>query len=132
MSAENVEVIRQVLAASNAGDFETLAALHHPDWVGYIAPEYPLAGTWRGEAGLIGFVQEWLEAWEEFRVEPQEFIDGGDAVIVELRYWGRGRGTGMEVRDRWFYAYELRDGKVIRWQPLADREEALAVAGIEA
>jgi hypothetical protein len=38
----------------------------------------------------------------------------------------------MEVRDRWFYAYELRDGKVIRWQPLADREEALAVAGIEA
>jgi ketosteroid isomerase-like protein len=132
MSADNVEIVRRVLDAANSGDIATVIALHHPDWEGHIAADYPLAGTWRGEEGLIGFMQEWLEAWEEFRVEPQEFIDGGDAVVVDLRYRGRGRGTGMEITDRWFYAYRLRDGKIIRWQPIADRDEALAAVGIEA
>ena len=73
---------------------------------------------------------EWLEAWEEFRVEPEEFIEGGDVVVAAVRYWGRGRGSGVEVTDRWFYAYRLRDGKVISWRPYSDRAEALKAVGL--
>jgi ketosteroid isomerase-like protein len=85
MSQENVEVIKRVLAAGNSGDFETVLALHHRDWEGFIPQEYPVAGTWRGLDGVRGFVEEWLEAWDEFRVEPDEFIHADDAVVVAVR-----------------------------------------------
>jgi hypothetical protein len=52
VSRENVEVIERVPAAGNSGDFETILALHHPDWEGVIAQEYPVAGTWRGLEGV--------------------------------------------------------------------------------
>jgi uncharacterized protein len=131
MSQENVDVVKQVIAATSRGDFATVLALHHPDWEGTIPEEYPVAGIWRGLDGVSEFAKEWLEAWEEFRIDPEEFSDGGDAVVVTVRYWGRGAGSGVEITERWFYAYRLRDGKIIRWRPYADRREALNSVGLE-
>src|SRR6476660_7194531 len=128
MSQENVEIIERVLASAASGDFETMLSLHDPTWEGFIPEQFPVAGTWRGLDGVRGFVEEWLEAWDEFRLEPEEFLDGGEAVVVVVRYRGKGRGSGIEVTDRWFYAYELRSGKVIRWRLCASRAEALEVA----
>jgi ketosteroid isomerase-like protein len=130
VSQENVDVVRRVLAAG--GDVDTILALHHPDWEGYIPDEYPVAGTWKGLRGVRGFMDEWLEAFDEFRVEPEEFIDAGDdAVIVAVHYWGRGRGSHVTLTDRWFYVYRLREGKVFRWRPCRTRAEALEVVGLE-
>jgi hypothetical protein len=126
-----VEIIKRVIEAGSRGDFDTVLALHHPDWEGLIPEEYPVAGTWRGLEGVRGFAEEWLEAWEEFRVVPEEFIEGGDAVVAKVRYWGRGRGSGVEVTDLWFYAYRLRDGRVISWRPYTDRSQALKAVGLE-
>jgi Ketosteroid isomerase-related protein len=128
MSRENVEIIKRVIGAASSGDFETVLALHHPDWVGFIPEEYPVAGTWHGLDGVRAFAEEWLDAWEEFRVEPVGFTDGADAVVAEVDYWGRGRLSGVVVTDRWFYAYRLRAGRVLSWRPYADRAEALADA----
>ncbi|HEV2923554.1 MAG TPA: nuclear transport factor 2 family protein [Solirubrobacteraceae bacterium] len=130
MSQQHVEIIKRVVEAGSRRDFDTVLALHHPDWEGFIPEEYPVAGTWRGLDGVRGFAEEWLEAWEEFRVEPEEFIEGGDAVVAAVRYWGRGRGSGVQVTDRWYCAYRRRDGKVISWRPYADRDEALKAAGL--
>jgi ketosteroid isomerase-like protein len=126
-----VEIIERVIEAGSRGDFDTMLALHHPDWEGFIPEEYPVAGTWRGLEGVRGFAEEWLEAWEEFRVVPEEFIEGGDAVVAKVRYWGRGRGSGVEVTDLWFYAYRLRDRRVISWRPYTDRSQALKAVGLE-
>jgi uncharacterized protein len=130
MSRENVDVIRRVLVAGSAGDFPELLALHDPDWLGVIPEEYPGAGTYRGLDGVRAFVEEWLEVWDEFRVEPEEFIDAGDTVVVVVRYWGRGRGSGVEVRDRWVYVYELRDARIVCWRLYTDRAEALEAVGL--
>jgi ketosteroid isomerase-like protein len=130
VSRQDVEVVKRVLAAGNSGDFETMLALHDPDWEGFIPQEYPVAGAWRGLEGLRGFVEEWLDAWDEFRVEPDEFIDGNDAVVVAVRYWGRGKSSGVEITARWFYAYKLRDGKIIGWRPWPNRSEALKAVGL--
>ena len=131
MSQENVRIVEQVLEASSKDEFDTVVALHDPDWEGFIPDEYPVAGTWRGHAGLRAFAEEWLAAWDEFRVEAEEFIDGDDAVMASVRYWGRGRGSGVEITDRWFYAYRLRDGRITSWRPYADRGTALADLGLK-
>ena len=82
-------------------------------------------------AGVRGFVEEWMDAWDAFRIDPEEFIDGGDAVVAVVRDWGRGRGSGVEVTDRWFYAYRLRDGRVVSWRLCGSRAEALEAVGLK-
>ena len=107
-----------------------MLALQDPDWEGFVPDDYPVAGTWRGLDGVRAFAEEWLDAWEEFRVEPADFITGGDAVLATVHYWGRGRGSGIEITERWYYAYRLRAGKIISWRPYADRADALADLGL--
>lgn len=119
-----------MIEAGSAGDFDGLLALHDPDWEGFIPDDVPVAGTYHGLDGVRAFVQEWLEAWEEFRIEPEDFIESGDTVIVVVRYWGRGRGSGVEVHDRWVYLYKLRDEKIVRWRLYGDLNEALDAAGL--
>jgi hypothetical protein len=50
--------------------------------------------------------------------------------VVAVRYWGRGKGSGVEITDRWFYAYTLRDGKVVSWRPWSVRADALKAVGL--
>ena len=130
MSQENVEVVRQILAAGPE-DIDAILALHHPDWEGHIPAQYPVAGTWEGLDGVRAFVEEWMEAFDEFRVTPDEFIDHEDAVVVAVTYRGRGRGSHLTLTDRWFYVYRFRDGKVFRWRPYRARSEALKAVGLE-
>jgi uncharacterized protein len=132
MSQQNLDVIKRVFEAGARGDWDAIVALHHPEWEGHIPDEYPVAGTWRGLDGVRAFMQEWLDAFDEFKADAEEFVEGEDAVMVAVRYWGRGRGSGLEITDRWFYAYRLREGKVIGWRPYRERGEALAALGLDA
>jgi ketosteroid isomerase-like protein len=126
----NVEIVSRVPEALNSGGIDTVLALQNPAWEGFIPAEYPMAGTWRGHDSLRAFAEEWLEAWEELRVKPEDFTTGGEAVLATVHYWGRGRGSGIEVRERWHYAYRLRAGKVLSWRRCADRAHALADLGL--
>ena len=78
---------------------------------------------------------------------PEEFLDVGDSVVVMVRYWGRGKGSGVEVHDRGraktsgvdieeMYAkgaamFHVRDGKVTRLALYWEREHALADVGVK-
>jgi hypothetical protein len=37
------------------------------------------------------------KTWDEHRIEPQEFIDAGDRVVVFLREYQRGKRSGIEL-----------------------------------
>src|ERR1700722_5407150 len=95
ISQQNVEVVERVSRPRH--DVTSTPPCSTSPGVGCVIPgEYRVAGTWRGLDGVRGFAKEWLEAWEAFHVKPEEFIDGGDAVVTQVRYWGRGRGSGVE------------------------------------
>src|ERR671934_2666341 len=52
-------------------------------------------GPWRGVFGLDQIrqvVEEMRETWESARLEPHEFIEAGDCVVVPWTMHGRGRG----------------------------------------
>jgi hypothetical protein len=58
------------------------------------------------------------------QIEPYEFIDLGEHVVVSLMgLWG-GR-DGVEVQARITWAYTLRDGAIERVCMFQEREEAL-------
>lgn len=59
----------------------------------------------------------------DFRIVPAKFIEGGDAVVVEGRYHGTVQGTGAKIDAQFVHVWELRDGKVVRFQQYTDTKQ---------
>ena len=76
------------------------------------------------------FETEDLEAWEERRLEPEEFLHAGDLVVLRLHEYRRGRGSGIEMESDTAVVFTVRDGRVVRMQGYMDQSAALAAAGL--
>jgi len=132
MSQENVEVVREAFEAFQGGDLEKTAQL--------VDPEVEFHGTVGGlQEGQIAhgqpqidqtFEAEDLEAWEERRLDPEEFIDAGDNVVVLLHEYRRGRGSGIELEAETAVVVAVSGGRVVRIQGYMDRHAALEAAGL--
>jgi ketosteroid isomerase-like protein len=130
MSQENVEIVRRVVEAFNRRDLEAASELWHPEVEFYEEPEIPDGRVWRGSDGARAYWQESFERWEDMRIEPSEFVDLPDAVIVIGAQWGRGGHSGVEVSAGYAGLFEVRDDKVVRVRTYAKRDEALEAAGL--
>ena len=74
--------------------------------------------------------RQWLEAWEDFRVDAGSIATFGDNwVLVDSHQVARGAGSGIPVEMDVFWALEAVDGKLSRDVPLrrAAREAIEAV-----
>jgi ketosteroid isomerase-like protein len=129
MSQENVEIVRRGYEAFARGDLKTAMEMFHSD-VEWHDPDRPGGGTYRGHEGVLRNLEEWLEGWEEFRLEPEEFLEAGDQVVVLVRQSGRGKGSGVEIEAPLAQAFRLRKGKVVWARTYSSRDEALKVAGL--
>jgi uncharacterized protein len=65
--------------------------------------------------------------WSEFSVQPDEFIDAGDHVIV--RGVQRAVGAGGSSESRYLHLLELRGGLLVRGEFIADSAKSLAALG---
>jgi ketosteroid isomerase-like protein len=130
VSAENIEVIRRMFEAYARGGFAALAEFIHPDFEMSFMADDPRGGkTYRaGEAeeAMVDFV----DSFQDFRAEAEDFIDAGDHVVVAFRERGRARG-GVELEQVFGILYTLRDGRVARMQWFDGPDEALAAAKAE-
>jgi ketosteroid isomerase-like protein len=70
-------------------------------------------GPVRGKDALRAYVQDWIDVFEDFRIEPVELIDAGDDQIVAiLRFGGRARQSGVETDETFAAVFSIRDGKI--------------------
>jgi ketosteroid isomerase-like protein len=132
MSQENVEIVRDAFEAFRGGDRETAAQL--------VDPKVEFHGTVGGlQEGQIAhgqseieqtFEAEDLEAWDERRLKPEEFIDAGDDVVVLLHEYRRGRGSGVELESKTAVVVAVSGGRVVRIQGYMDRGAALEAVGL--
>jgi len=89
-------------------------------------------GPWRGVFGLDEtrrIVGEFRETWESARVEPHEFIEAGDLVVVPLTQHLKGRG-GIEVVVRSTNVWTIRNGAIERVTRYQERHDALEALGL--
>ncbi len=125
MSQTNVDTIRQAYEAFARQDMEALFGAFAPDITWSTPDSVPWGGTFKGHDELVGFFQGVGEALGELRAEPERFIDGGDAVVVQ----GHHRGTAPNGNDydvAWVMVWDLEDGKVVRFQEAIDSAPILA------
>ncbi len=131
MSQENVELVKRSIQAYNARDLDALRALSHPD-VEYHGladwPDRPL--VFRGHEGIERFVTQTDDDFDEFRQEPQEFIDAGDRVVIVFEITAIGKQSRAPVRFTDAFVTTISDGLIARVQVCGTREKALEVAGL--
>jgi ketosteroid isomerase-like protein len=132
MSQENLQIIRDWTAALNRGDLDAWSEAWADD-VDYRAVEGAPDdhGPIRGKAAMRAYVQDWIDTFDQFKVEPLEVIDAGqDRVVAVLRISGRAKLSGVETELTFAALYTVRDEKVVRGREYWTRDEALEAAGL--
>ena len=130
MSLENVEIVRRTWEAYREGGFAAARRFLHPDFeMVRTGIQFTESGTYRGDEAAKS-MQDWMSAFQDYRVEPEEFIDAGDRVVVAQREFGRARTSSAELRETWYAVCMLREGKILRLEWFGDRTEALETAGL--
>ena len=133
MSRENVELVRESIAAFTRGDIAASLAIFSPQVEWQTADDEPDQRTYRGLEGLAALVADWSQMWEDnffAAAEPQEYIDAGEFVIVPVRAVVRGKGSGVPVEIRETYVFRVVGGKVTEVREFRTKQEALEAVGL--
>ena len=130
MSQENVEIVRRLHEAFLGGDYEGALASFDDEAVTDMAVR-PDGQVYYGPQGMFEAMAVWIQTWEEYRFEPEEYLDaGGDQVVLLWREYGRGKDSAAPVEIRGGTVWTVRSGKVIRVKPYTNRREALEAVGL--
>lgn len=125
---ENIHIVKGFFAAISDGDRQDLLALTAED-IEWVIPGqgWPLAGTYRGHAGLTNLLQKASEAVETTFPNAPEFIAQGDRVLVVGVSRGKVKATNRTFEDHFVFAITVRNGKVANLREYVDTQ-ALARA----
>jgi ketosteroid isomerase-like protein len=133
MVTANADLVRSIYAAWERGDYSS-AEWAHPD-IETVVADGPAAGSWTGVAGAAESWRDFLNAWEGYRAEAEEYRELDDErVLVLVRRSGRGKRSGIEldqIASRGAVVYHVRGGKVRRQVVYFDRERAFADLGLK-
>jgi hypothetical protein len=126
MEHRSSDVVKAIYDAFGRGDVPAVLGAFDPQirWSeaeGYVyADGNPYIGP---QAVVVGVFQRLASDFTEFAVVPQSFIDGGDTIVVEGRYRGLMKATGRRIDAQFAHVWELRDGKVVRFQQYTDTRQ---------
>ena len=131
MSEENVEIVKSLFAAFADTDLDAAAGFLHPKVE--IRPAIDGGPDGVVNRGLKGNRQFWDDvdaAWAEFRIEPEEFRDFGEQVLVLGRAFARAEGSGIALDEAAAWIAAVREGQIVQFLSFSNQREALEAAGL--
>jgi ketosteroid isomerase-like protein len=128
MEDGRAELIRKAIDAFNSGEIDRMLEYCDPEVE--IADPERTGTTWRGRDGYRAFIKEWIENFDEYRVEIEEIEQNGDRFFVRLTQRGRGAGSGIEFALPIHYAVTVRNDKMLRMDIATDPDDARRAAGL--
>jgi ketosteroid isomerase-like protein len=126
MTQENVTLVRRLLECFIAGEvlwdaLDEAIEIHDHDILD--------AGEYRGHAGVMRWVEDWGAGLPVVSFDLQELIDAGDMVVAVILLKARGRDSSVDVERQDAIVYQLRNGRVTRFDYYNSRQQALEAAG---
>jgi ketosteroid isomerase-like protein len=118
----NIDTARSAYDAFGRGDLASLKESFAEDGVWVTSDELPLGGVVEGRDEILGNFAQIPNYWSTFSVEPDEFIDAGEYVVV--------RGTQKASNDKgsfeapFVHLMKFADGKVVRGEFFTDSAKA--------
>jgi uncharacterized protein len=123
MSGTNIEIVRATYEAFDRGDLEHIGEWFAEEVEWETPASLPLGGIARGRDAVLGQIARLLQIWSEFSLEPDEYIDAGERVVV--RGVQRAVGPGGASQSRYLHVFTLRGGKIVRAEYIADTATAM-------
>jgi uncharacterized protein len=118
----NIDTARSAYEAFGRGDLAALQESFAEDAVWVTSDELPLGGEVRGRDQIMANFAQIPNYWTSFSVEPEEFIDASDYVVV--------RGTQRAGNDKgsfeapFVHVLKYEDGKAVRGEFFTDSAKA--------
>ena len=117
----NLESVRGLYEAFAKGDVPTVLAFLDANIAWTEAEGFPYGGTYNGpNAVLEGVFMRLGGEWDGFAAVPNEFIDGGDTIVVLGQYSGTYKTTGKSFKANFAHVWKIREGKAIRFVQYVD------------
>jgi ketosteroid isomerase-like protein len=128
----DVERLRGAYQAFNeGGGVDAILERLGPDFQLRDRESSPDRQTRYGKAGIKQLFDSYMEAFDALRLEPEEFIEVGDQIVVSLNQRIRGKGSGAEVEARVAHVWTLRNGEIVRLRIFGGKERALEAIAAE-
>lgn len=126
----NVDTARAAYEAFSSGDMDALREMFadHAEWV--TSDELPLGGHVAGGDAIMDNFSQIPDYWTDFSVEPEEFMDCGDNVVV--RGTQRASSEGGSFEAPFMHLLRFREGKVVYGEFLSDTAKELRALGSKA
>jgi ketosteroid isomerase-like protein len=118
----NVDTARSAYEAFKSGNLEALKESFAEDGVWLTSDELPLGGETKGRDAILANFAQIPSYWTSFSVEPSEFIDAGEYVVV-LGTQRAGNDNGS-FESPFVHVMKFEDGKVVRGEFHADSAKA--------
>ena len=131
MAQETVEIVRRASELLERREWAAMADLFDPG----VELHGTVGGLEEGRVvcgleNIVGaFDAEEEQAWDEHRIEPREFLDAGDRVVVLHHEFQRAK-SGVELAIDTASIIDVRDGRIVRIQGYMDQSAALEAAGL--
>ena len=130
----NVEVMKGLYEAFGRGDVPTVVNAMDEQIEGHEAE----GNAWLPGRALVG-PQEVLEhvfariatEYEDFRIDVHRLLADGDTVVALGRYHATShRATGKPLDAQFVHVWDVRDGKLVRFQQYTDTRQWADVMGV--
>jgi uncharacterized protein len=131
MASPNVQALEEIYDHWGRGDWAYQPTIYAEDFEWGYSDEFPgISGVWRDTRTPNPRIQSWLEPWEHWMCEAEDYLEQGDTVIVLTRYRGRGKGSGVDVDVPGAHVWQMRDGLAVRFEVFANRDAVLKRHGV--
>jgi ketosteroid isomerase-like protein len=121
-----VELARRFFEAADKREFDSIPGLYAPDAVLH---SMGMGASFEGVAAIRGFFEDFVSAYDEFELEPEEILDLGNGVLLAVALQqGRPVGSSGRVQMRFASVTMWVDGAIVRQALYTDVDEARADA----
>ena len=98
MESTNLQVLSQLEELFNRRDFDAYMRFLDPEIEWHVAREDPDTTVHHGRDEVRGYLEHWIDAFADLRLDMEEPRDLGDKVLVVIGLQGHGTGSSVPAR----------------------------------
>jgi ketosteroid isomerase-like protein len=96
----------------------------------WVVPGFPGSQVARGPEATLDFFRDWIDQWEELRVDWELEQASPDTVFAVVDMRGRGRASGVPVELHFAQIWSFQEDVPVRMVFYGDSDEARRAAGL--
>jgi ketosteroid isomerase-like protein len=124
VESENAQRLRRGYAAFSRGDFDAAIDWMHPEIEWHPLTTSIESEVLRGREAVRAFFEP--QIFDRQYVDVEEIVEQGDKLLVTTLFGARGRASGIELQNRGYHLWTIRDDQAVKFEVFQEEKEARA------